>query len=80
MSDLSKFTLFADNTTVAIKDDNFENLSSKCNTVLELLDSWSMRNRLTINFEKTESMMFSNGEHEVDNSFSKALYKIPSKL
>ena len=60
---------FADDTTVAIRDYNIENLSSKCNTVLELLNSWSIKNRLTIKFEKTEFMMFSNRNYEVDSSF-----------
>ena len=69
LSDLSNFTLFADDTTVAIRDNNIENLSSKCNTVLELLNSWSIKNRLTINFDKTEFMISCNSEHEVDDCF-----------
>ena len=36
LSNLSNFTLFADDTTVAKRDDNIENISSKCNTVLHL--------------------------------------------
>ena len=66
LSNLSNFTLFADDTTVAKRDDNIENISSKCNTVLEILNSWSTKNRLTINFEKTEFIIFSNREHEID--------------
>ena len=63
MSNLSNFTIFA------IRDNNIENISSKCNTVLELLNIWSIKNRLTINYDKTEFMIFSNREHEVEDSF-----------
>ena len=67
LSNLSYLTLyFADDTTVAMRDINIENLSSKCNTVLELLNSWVIKNRLTINFDKTNFMIFSNHEHEID--------------
>ena len=52
LSNLSNFTLFADDTTVTIRHDNIENLYSKWNTVLEILIRLSIRNRLTINFEK----------------------------
>ena len=31
LSDLANLTLFADDTTVVIRDDNIDNLSSKCN-------------------------------------------------
>ena len=61
--------LFADDKTVAIRDNNTENVTSKCNTVLELLNSWSIENRLKISFDKTEFMIFSNHQHEVDDYF-----------
>ena len=62
-----KLTLFADDTTVAIRDNNIENLTSKCNTVLELLNGWSIKNRLATNFDETDFIIISNREYEVDD-------------
>ena len=69
-SNLSNFTLFADDTTVVIRDNNIEISSSKYNVVQKFLNNWSIKNRLTINFDKTEFMMVSNLEYEKDDSFS----------
>lgn len=55
--DLSNFIYFADAATVSIRDNNFEALSYKRNVVLDLLNKWTIRNRLTIRFDKTEFMM-----------------------
>ena len=54
---------------MVITDNNIEALSYKCNVKLNLLNTWSIRNSLTINFDKTELIVFSNREHLFDNSF-----------
>ena len=69
MSTLLNFTPFADDTTLACKDDNIEALAYKCNVVLDLLNKWFIRNGFTIKFDKTEFMIFSNRVHLVADSF-----------
>ena len=53
LSDISNFTLFADDTTVGFRDNNIEALSHKCNVVLHLINTWSIKERSTINYGKT---------------------------
>ena len=52
--------LFADDTTLCFRGSNYENLIALCNRDLEKLVLWSKINRLTINFEKTFYMLFTN--------------------
>ena len=68
LTDLSNFTLFADDLTVAMRDNNIEALSHKCNIVLDILNTSPTKNRLTINIEITKFIIFSNREHQIDDS------------
>ena len=53
-------TLFADDTTISISDNSFNDLIQKTNTELAKIHDWTISNRLTINVDKTETLLFTN--------------------
>ena len=53
-------TLFADDTTLTVTDEDFSNLLSSTNTELTKLHDWTIQNRLTINVAKTELLIVTN--------------------
>ena len=61
------FTLFADDTTVTLSGENLPLLTSELNNELNLLNDWAIQNRLTINTDKTEFMLFSNRPANTDD-------------
>ena len=50
--------LFADDTTVIIEGQNYNNLILTLNTELNKLDVWLQANKLTLNTDKTHYMVF----------------------
>ena len=54
-----KFTVFADDTTVTLKDENFNSLIINVSNIKEKINVWAVANRLTKNFDKTKSLVFS---------------------
>ena len=61
-----KFTLFADDTTVTMYDNDLVLLTDRMNAELKLLNDWCIKNRLTINTDKTEFIVFSNKNKTTD--------------
>ena len=57
-----KYILYADDTTVTLSNENFTDLINQTNNELELISQWAIHNRLTVNADKTECMVFSNRE------------------
>jgi hypothetical protein len=53
--------LFADDTIITLKADNFEPLSISFQTVMTCLEHWIAKNRLFLNCSKTKAMFFNNG-------------------
>ena len=53
-------TLFADNTNFSISDNDYENMTLILNEELRKIKEWTTANRLTINTDKTELLLFSN--------------------
>ena len=51
---------FADDTTFSNSDCNSDNLAQSTNSELDKVFEWTLANRLTINVEKTEIILFSN--------------------
>ena len=51
--------LFADDTTVIIEGQNYNNLIVTLNTELNKLDVWLQATKLTLNTDKTHYMVFS---------------------
>lgn len=52
--------LFADDTVISMSHQNFPDLVSQLNSQLELVNTWMISNRLTINATKTNVLLFSN--------------------
>jgi len=50
---------FADDTNVFIHDYSLTVLNSKCQGVIDCIAEWMLANRLTVNYEKTNYMIFS---------------------
>lgn len=59
-SDDLRYILFADDTTLILSDKNFSSLTERTNSELNNISQWAVKNRLTINTDKTDSMIFSN--------------------
>ena len=57
-SDLLFSILFADDTTVLIEGQNYNNIIFTLNTELQKLDVWLQANKLTLNTTKTHHMVF----------------------
>ena len=53
-------TLFADDTTFSLSDDNYDTMVTTLNSELTKVENWTNANRLTINVTKTEMLFFSN--------------------
>ena len=72
-SNLLKFTLFADDTTLSISNKIYDDLVTDLNIELIRIDDWVVSNRLTINTDKTELMVISNKTvyHKDDQIFLK---------
>ena len=51
---------YADDTTISTSGQNLENLTLKTNSELDKLSQWTISNKLTLNAEKTEFLIFSN--------------------
>ena len=57
-SDLLFSILFADDTTVLIEGQNYNNIIFTLNTELQKLDVWLQANKLILNTAKTHYMVF----------------------
>ena len=55
-----KPTMFADDSTISVRDKSEYNLFSRVNTVLSNFFSWTVCNRLSLNIEKTSYMITTN--------------------
>ena len=62
--------LFADDTTLCMSGRSYADLVGRLNIELEKVKLWLVRNRLSLNVEKTVAMLFSNRNHDVDTSLS----------
>ena len=61
--------MFADDTTVAIRGNNIEGLSYKCESCIRPLKQKVHKKWLNINFDKPEFKLFTNRLHQIDDSF-----------
>ena len=57
-SSLAKFKLFADDTNIFIVANTVQELFQIANTVLKDVFQWTIANKLSINFDKTNNMLF----------------------
>ena len=66
-------TLFADDTNFNISHENYENLTTDLNSELVKVHDWTVTNRLTINVNKTELMLFTNRDRDVNRNSEQIL-------
>lgn len=66
VSAILKTILFADDTTVSAAGSNFHELCNIVDSELEVVTSWSISNKLSLNPDKTGAILFSNRLHDVD--------------
>lgn len=73
INDLPRFSnrlnsvLYADDTTLSFSHRNFSEMTEIINSELIKLEDWTHANRLTINADKTETIIFSNRKTDVIN-------------
>ena len=60
VSDFLKFVLFADDTNFFASGDNIANLCENINRELLKINDWFKINKLSLNFSKTNFMVFTN--------------------
>ena len=56
--------LFADDTTLLFRHENFQQLIQSCNSELEKFRQWCISNRLSLNVEKTCALVSSNRTYD----------------
>jgi len=66
ISDSSKFTLFADDTTMCLGGSDYSILMDCARQALKGLYDWTVCNRLSLNTEKTSVMLFTNRKQCVE--------------
>ena len=59
-------TLFADDTNFSISHQNYSEMIPVLNNELTKVHDWTLSNRLTINFDKTELLLFTNRDVPID--------------
>ena len=64
ISNLISPILYADDTTLSFRSPSMRDLSTTCNTELEKYTTWTEANRLSINAQKTFSIIISNRPYE----------------
>ena len=62
------YTLFADDTTLTYSHSNYPYLLNSLNVELELINSWTKSNKLTVNVLKTELMLVTMRNLNLDHS------------
>ena len=67
VSNILQFILFADDTSVYLSHENLQTLQLTFNTELVALTEWFNTNRLILNVNKTNFMIFSNKKCNFDN-------------
>ena len=68
----SVITLFADDMTIGCSSANIENLYLRMNLILEIFKKWFMANKLTVNTNKTEYILF----HRTRKSVTDLLFSL----
>ena len=65
LRNICDITLYADDTTIIIAENNWRNLELKANRCLELLSQWLTANKLTLNFDKSNYLLINIGGRAV---------------
>ena len=65
----SKTVLYADDSVLLCTDVNTQKLKNKCENSFLQLENWINSNRLTLNYSKTNCVLFSNVKNKSNNDF-----------
>jgi len=63
------FSLFADDTTIAIRNNSYDKLISEANVLLDALYSWTRNNRLSLNTDKSNALLISNRNTDIQTPY-----------
>lgn len=67
-SNLFKYVIFADDTNILCSDENIHGLIDKVNTELKTVDDWFCANKLSLNIDKTNFMIFTTSQNQIPNN------------
>uniref|UniRef100_A0A3B5QAJ9 Reverse transcriptase domain-containing protein n=1 Tax=Xiphophorus maculatus TaxID=8083 RepID=A0A3B5QAJ9_XIPMA len=67
ISNLIKYIIFADDTSIFCTGENIQQLSKVINTEIEKLQHWLKNNKLFVNLDKTKFMIFGNNKKQENN-------------
>jgi hypothetical protein len=70
VSDILSSILFADDTTLSLSKPRYSQLITTVNKELENINNYMLRNRLSVNVDKTFSMLFTNRCHAIDTTLA----------
>ena len=75
VNDLSLFSnfktiIFADDTVLSLSANSMHELTTKIHQELESVDNWLKYNELSLNYSKTQYMLFSKQNEYIDTNFS----------
>ena len=65
-----KVNLFADDTNLIMSESDAKQLEMDVNNELANVDNWMRKNKLSINFSKTEYMLISRKKKSLNSKFS----------
>ena len=68
-SDLFKFILFADDTTLLAKGKFLADLKNQVNSHLRYISDWFCCNKLSLNLSKTKFLLFKHGHSGIEDNF-----------
>ena len=80
ISELMKFVLFADDTNILCKHDNYLSLCDLVNTELIKLSKWFSVNKLSLNIRKTSYMLFGNRHVNDAIQICRGLHRLSIRL
>ena len=64
-----KTILFADDTVLSLSANSMHKLTTKINQELESVDNWLKYNKLSLNYSKTQYMLFTKQNENIDTNF-----------
>ena len=74
-SNIGKFILFADDTSIIYSDENLEKLYEKTNKDIQNINTWFEINKLSVNVKKTKAMLL-NTKYLTSNAYHPTKLKI----
>ena len=77
ISNVMEFILFADNTNLFLQDTSLSSLESRLNVELEKISTWFKVNKLSLNLNKTNYILFTKKSKFTDNRIHVKIDNVP---